>query len=94
MIEILCVIALCKHLGSLLRAKGRRPGGFQALAVVLWFGGELTAAVIGVTLGITGAGLYVTTLLGALVGASIAWAVASLARPARTIAEDLGPVFE
>lgn len=73
MIEILVVIGLCRKIGSVMRAKGRKPGGLQALAVVAWFG---TEALFGVLWGMSGwemsPMLYIGAILaGAMGGVSV-----------------------
>jgi hypothetical protein len=91
MIEILLIRALVKAIGRLLRDKGRSPGLFQFLAVVLWIGGEVTGGVVGVVLEL-GNGAYVLALLGAASGAGLSWVIAKAAKPTMPIAE-VGRVF-
>ena len=45
MLEIIIVWQLCKKIGNILRDKGRSPGLYQFLTVVLWFGGEVTGMI-------------------------------------------------
>jgi hypothetical protein len=83
MLEIILVSLLVRRIGALLREKGRKPLLFQFLTVVLWFGGELTGAVIG-AIAEMGAGAYLLALLGAAAGAAVAYAIARSAAPVVT----------
>jgi hypothetical protein len=46
MLEIFFIVFLCKQMGAILRAKDRKPGLFQFLVVLLWFGGEIGGAIV------------------------------------------------
>lgn len=82
MLEILFLIWFCKKLASMAQAKGR-SSGWGALGALLWVGGEIGGAVIGVRNGSMGFGLYGYALLGAGVGAGLATViVTSLGRRA------------
>src|SRR5215208_4012508 len=80
MLEIILLIFLTRKVGEIVRSKGRKPGWFQLLTVVLWIGGELTGAVIGAVIGElrdTGIGLaYLFALLGAGAGAGLSIVIA------------------
>jgi hypothetical protein len=93
MIEILCIIWLCRAIGRSVRAKGRSAGGYQFLAVVLWLVGEVTGAIIGVNLGL-GAGAYLTTLMGAAAGALVAYMIASGVTPVPASGSAIDGVFD
>ena len=80
MLEIVLIWMFCSRLGKMLRAKGRAPGGYQVLGVVLWIGGEIAGGVIGAVAEL-GAGTYLLALMGAAVGATITWMMASSAKP-------------
>ena len=80
MLEIILLIFLTRKVGEIVRSKGRKPGWFQLLTVVLWIGGELTGADIGAILGElsdTGMGLaYHFAQLGAAAGAGLSIIIA------------------
>ena len=80
MLEIIALIFLVRHIGEVVRSKGRKPGWFQVLTVVLWIGGELVGGVIGGSVGaLTDTGMalaYVCALLGAAAGAGISILIA------------------
>jgi membrane protein DedA with SNARE-associated domain len=80
LLEIILLIGLTRKVGEILRAKGRRPGWFQFLTVVLWIGGELVGAVIGAIIAMTIKAdawvAYPFALLGAILGAVIAYVLA------------------
>ena len=75
MLEIFFLIWFAKKLSATATAKGR-SGGWAALGVCLWIGGELTGFIIGGVLRL-GSGSYLTAILSAVVGAVIAWIVVS-----------------
>lgn len=87
MIEILALVYICKSVGNIARNKGRATVGYQALAVVFWFGFEFLGAVAAVVFA-TGAEepgmlfLYAGALAGAAVGALASFAVV-MALPSR-----------
>lgn len=47
MLEILALIYLTRHVGNIVKLKGRRPGWYKLLTVVLWIGGEMTGMLFG-----------------------------------------------
>jgi hypothetical protein len=47
MIEIIVLWNLGRRISARAIARGRRPGRYVALLVVLWFGGEIAAASAG-----------------------------------------------
>jgi len=85
MLEILVLWTLTKKIGNIVEQKGRKSGLYKVLTVVLWFGGEITGAILGVIL--TGADesaqclIYIIALLGAAVGAVIAYLIANSVSP-------------
>ncbi len=93
MLEILCLVWLCRSIGNNLRAKGRRPGWYQFLAVLLYFVGLFTGALAGALLE-TGNIIYVFTLAGGVFGALTGYTIASLVKPARSFHREVGPVFD
>jgi hypothetical protein len=73
MLEILVLIHLCNKNGGIAKKKGHKPGKYKFLTVLLWFGGEILGAVVGVLLaGEEGGGpVYLLALLGAVGGAGL-----------------------
>lgn len=61
MLEVFAVIMLCRVNSKNAVARGKRPGGFIALTIILWVIFELTGVVIGFFLG---ADKYVAMLVG------------------------------
>jgi MFS-type transporter involved in bile tolerance (Atg22 family) len=84
MIEILLLVALTRKIGRICEEKGRRAGGFKALTVVLWFGGEIVGAVIAAASGVEDLGVYLFALIGAAVGAGISVLIANNLTPVET----------
>jgi hypothetical protein len=91
MVEIILIYFLCKAIGNVLAQKGRTAIGYQVLAVVLWFGGEIGAAMsYGIFVAVTGGDIdtmfdincYLASLCGAAAGAGIAYLIAHLVPPA------------
>ena len=92
MLEILFLVYLCKQIGKILRDKGRSPGWFQFLLVVLWLGGEFFGAVVASVLGVGEAGgVYLGALLGAAGGAVLGFVIAKSVAPASALQP---PAFE
>jgi hypothetical protein len=89
MLELLAIGRLCRFIDNLMRAKGRQGGWFQLLAILLWIGGEVFGAVIGIALGLD-AGAYLLALAGGGAGAYTAYRIARAAAPAASLSE----VFE
>jgi len=92
MIELLIILSLTRRIGALIRDKGRKPGIYQFLVVVLWIAGEMLGFLIGVFLDL-GAGGYLLALLGAAGGAATAYAIARAAEPV-PLPETVGEVFD
>lgn len=80
MLEIIILIFLTRHIGEIVKSKGRKPGLFKLLTVVLWIGGELTGGIIGAIIGeMSGMGVglaYLFALLGAAAGAGLSFIIA------------------
>lgn len=74
MLEIFFIIFFAKKLAEIAQSKGR-PKGWAALGVVGWIVGEVLGGVVGALIFGDGAMLYLTALVGAAIGAGIAWAV-------------------
>lgn len=91
MLEIILVYFLCKGLGSMLRAKGRKPLGLQILLVVCWLGGEFAGGMVaGVIQVIRNPGqqevqvditIYLFALGGAALGTGFVYFIAYLLPP-------------
>jgi hypothetical protein len=84
MIEILLLVALTNKIGKICEEKGRKAVGFKGLTVALWFGGEIVGAVIGLSSGVEGGGVYIFALIGAAVGAVISVLIAVNLKPVQT----------
>ena len=84
MLEIIALWALCRKIGQMVKAKGRKSGGYIALTIVLWIFGELVGAVMGALLTYNSDSrclVYGIALLGAAVGAGIAYLIAKNVSP-------------
>ena len=94
MLEILLLIFLTKKIGEICQDKGRKAGGYKALTVVLWFGGEIVGAILGLvaTSGEGGALVYVLALIGAAVGAVISFTIVNNLTPLDTATDNLSVV--
>jgi hypothetical protein len=64
MIELLLVWWQAKRIGRIAAERGRKPLGYQAIAVLLWFAGELVGVLAGI--GIFGSDSVPVTYLFAL----------------------------
>ena len=81
MLEILFLVWFCKKLAAMARDKNR-AGGWGSLGALLWIGGELGGAVVGAgASGAEGMGLYGYALLGAGLGALIAYVIVASLTP-------------
>jgi uncharacterized membrane protein YeaQ/YmgE (transglycosylase-associated protein family) len=80
MLEIIFLIWFCQRLAAKAREKNR-SGGWGALGAILWVGGEISGAVIGVKGGAQELGLYGYALLGAILGAVIAYVIVASLKP-------------
>lgn len=85
MLEILALLVLTKNIGKVVEAKGRKSGGYKALAVGLWFSGEVIGLMFGTIIAHGDPSAhwtpYLIALLGAAIGASIAYAIANNLSP-------------
>ncbi len=81
MLEIIALIVLAKRIGSILREKGRKAGWYQFLLVVLWGGGQFVGFIAGIVLtdAEDGLVLYLFAIIGAALGATIAFYIANSA---------------
>jgi hypothetical protein len=89
MLEIFMLIYLTRHIGETVSAKGRKPGWYKFMTVVLWFGCELAGGIIGgIIVALTGQGnalAYLFALIGAAFGAGAAFLIAKLIPPVAAI---------
>jgi hypothetical protein len=76
MLEIVGIVMFAKHLAGIAENKGRAKG-WAALGVLGWIVGEILGAIVGAALIGEGLGLYLTALVGAAIGAGIAWLIVS-----------------
>jgi uncharacterized membrane protein YeaQ/YmgE (transglycosylase-associated protein family) len=74
MIEIIILVQFCKKLAAIAREKNR-SGSWGAVGAVGWIGGEITGAVVGASGGSEGMNLYGVAILGAIVGAILAYVI-------------------
>lgn len=80
MLEILFLVWFCKKLAATARDKNR-PGSWGALGAVLWIAGEIGGAMLGASGGADGTGLYGYAILGAALGALIAYVIVASLTP-------------
>jgi hypothetical protein len=90
MLEIFLIIAVSKKISAMMTQKGRNPTGYVILFIALWFGGEIVGGILGAIVTILmdrrameGDGLmcgaYVLALIGAAIGGTIGYVIASSA---------------
>ena len=82
MLEILFLIFLAKKMGKIVEAKGRKSGGYKALLVAFWFGGEILGLIIGRAIVGESIAIYLVALIGAGVGAAVSFGIANSLTPA------------
>ena len=80
MLEILGIYYLCRENRKNALARGRKPGLFTALTIVMWFGFELTAIILSVLVGLEGYAIYIPGLMGALLGGLFSYLIAKNCR--------------
>lgn len=93
MLEIIVVILLCGRMGKLMRAKGRKPLLFQIMLVAFWLGGEIGASIIYAIAQVVITGgepeigfvAFIVAIGGGVVGAGIAFLIASLVPPSESV---------
>ncbi|MEO6392595.1 MAG: hypothetical protein ABIP75_12135 [Pyrinomonadaceae bacterium] len=85
MLEILALIHLTRRIGEIVAEKGRKTFGYKLMAVALWIGGEFVSAVLGAVIaqvmGWPSAIAYLFALIGAVIGAGIAFLIAKQLPP-------------
>ena len=77
MLEILFVFFLSSKIGKIAVDKGHKSGGYRALAITLWFVGEIVGIIIGFSIA-KGFVIYVYAIICALVGIGISFVIVSL----------------
>jgi uncharacterized Tic20 family protein len=92
MLEILALWWLTKRIGAIVRQKGRESLAYQIIAVVLWFGGEIGGALLGLLLSAFMDEtyiclLYLFALIGAVGGGGLAYFIANSLSAADTISQ-------
>jgi hypothetical protein len=91
MLEIILVVWLSKKIAATMKDKGRSPAGYVVLFVLLWFGGEIAGAVVGMVITAMhnpraldldfNIGVYMFALIGAACGAGIAFLIVHTVPP-------------
>jgi hypothetical protein len=90
MLEIVLLFCLCKAIGKVIVEKGRVAIGYQVLAVVLWFAGEISMAMAyGIYMALSGANMdevfditaYLFAMCGAGMGGGLAYLIALMVKP-------------
>jgi hypothetical protein len=80
--DLAILIGLCFLLNKMLKAKGRSPAGYILLLVVLWLGGDVFGAVVGLVLsGFLGVALPDPTCLFIIAACALPAAAAAAAVP-------------
>lgn len=87
MLEIIAIVSLTGRLKAVATSKGR-SGWWAALLPVLWIIGEVFGGAGAALAGLEGFALYIGAIVGAAVGAGIAWAIVSSLSPDPLWAED------
>ncbi len=64
-----------------MEAKGRKPGGYKAMLVAFWFGGEILGFLIGGAMLGESLGIYLIALIGAAVGAAASFGIVNNLAP-------------
>lgn len=89
MLEILALLALTKRIGNIVEQKGHKSRWYKVLTVVLWFGGEIIGAILGVILTAASESaqclIYLFALGGAVAGAGAAYLIAISLSPASSV---------
>jgi hypothetical protein len=92
-LEIILIVVLSKKIAAMMKEKGRNPAGYIVLFVLLWFGCEVIGFIIGAVISVSqdprafdqGIDLlsYIIGLLGAAVGGTTGYLIASAMPPVR-----------
>ncbi len=91
MLEIILIVIISKKIAAQLAEKGRSAAGYIVLFVFLWIGGEIIGAIVGTIITVVQnpnapeAGFnflaYIFALLGAALGGTIGYLIASSVPP-------------
>lgn len=88
MLEIILIVVISQSISKQLKAKGRSAVGYVILFVMLWVGGEIAGAIFGVIVsGPTASDggfnftIWVFALIGAAIGGTIGYVIASSVPP-------------
>lgn len=97
MLEIVLLVVLTRRVGEIVKAKGRRPGRYKLMTVLLWIGGEVAGSVFGgIVAALTDTGAlfaYLFALAGAAAGAGLSFLIARNVTPAAYDRPPQPPVF-
>jgi hypothetical protein len=88
-LEILILVVLCRRIGGIVAAKGRKKLGYQLMLVAFWVGGEISGLIAGfIVQAISSGGRetgpvvpFVCALIGASLGAFVAFTIARSLAP-------------
>lgn len=81
MLEILAILWLSNANGRKAQSRGRKPGGFKALTIILWLGGELLGFLVGYNQTQETLTAYLYAIGFAIVGALLSRIIVSVVRP-------------
>jgi hypothetical protein len=89
MLEIIILFLMCRNIGTIVRRNGRNAIGFQLALIGLWIAGEILGGIAGAMVSMVvdgryeGVGVlsYLFALLGAGIGAFIAFRIAKSTAP-------------
>jgi hypothetical protein len=74
MLEIIFLIYFSRKIAEIAAGKGHNKTRHRIMAIVLWFGGEITGGIIGYLLG-SGIAVYLFAIIGAICGAIASYAI-------------------
>ena len=77
MIELIVLAFIVRRIGAIVEDKGHKARWYKVLTVVLWFGGEIFGIFLGFSMSGGDSSGYFLGLVGAAVGAGIAYAIAN-----------------
>jgi ammonia channel protein AmtB len=81
MLEILALYWLGKRVGAITKEKGHDSAIYVIITIMLWFGGEIAGFVFGLILTDSECISYMFALIGAVMGAGIAYFIATNLSP-------------
>ena len=86
MLEILALFYLCKKIGKIIRAKDRKPFGYQLVTIFFWIVGEVGGVLFGNLMLMQqrfshALLLYLCSLIGGAGGGFIGWWFAKIVEP-------------